>query len=151
MARMKIELPADFKFTTIIPIRITDVNYGGHVGNDSVLSLIHEARVQFLASLGYEELNMEGIGLIMSDVNIEFKGELFYGESIVAQVAATNLSKISFDVFYKFVKKGAEHPASDAGKEKIVVVARTGMVCYNYEKKKIAAIPETARKKLSGE
>ena len=149
MARIKIELPADFPFTTIIPIRITDVNYGVHVGNDSILSLIHEARVQYLASLGYEELNMEGVGLIMSDVNIEFRGELFYGESIVAQVAASNVSKISFDVFYKFVKKGVEDLRSKGGKEKIVVVARTAMVCYNYEKKKIVAIPETARKKLS--
>ena len=141
MARIKIELPADFPFTTIIPIRITDVNYGGHVGNDSILSLIHEARVQYLASLGYEEMNMEGIGLIMSDVNIEFKGELFYGESIVAHVAAKDLSRISFDVYYKFVKQN---------QEQVVVVAKTGMVCYDYDKKKIVSLPAAAKQKLSG-
>src|ERR1044072_3134465 len=148
MARIKIELPANFPFTTTIPIRITDVNYGGHVGNDSVLSIIHEARVQFLRSYGYEELNLEGIGLIMSDVTIEFKSELFYGESIVAHVSAGAFSKVSFDIYYKFVKKGVEELGSRGGKEEIVVVAKTNMVSFNYEKRKIVALPEIAIKKF---
>ena len=60
MARIKIDLPDNFSFTTSIPIRITDVNYGGHVGNDTILSLIHEARMQFLKQLGYSELEFAG-------------------------------------------------------------------------------------------
>ena len=146
MARIKIELPANFPFTTIIPIRITDVNYGGHVGNDSILSLIHEARVQYLASLGYEELNMEGVGLIMSDACIEFKNELFYGESITASVAAEEITKISFELYYKFVK--TEGGSGEGGE--IVALAKTAMVCFDYDKKKIVSLPEGARKKLSG-
>jgi acyl-CoA thioesterase FadM len=66
MARIKIELPEQLRFSTKIPIRITDLNYGGHVGNDTVLTLIHEARVQFLKSHRYEELNVESVSLIMS-------------------------------------------------------------------------------------
>ena len=77
MARLKIKLPTVFLFHADIPIRITDVNYGGHVGNDTLLSIIHEARVQFLKHHGYKEMNLEGLGLIMSDVMIEFKKELF--------------------------------------------------------------------------
>jgi len=150
MARTKIELPQNFSFNTIIPIRITDVNYGGHVGNDSVLSLIHEARVQYLRSFGYAELNLEGVGLIMSDVMIEFKGELFYGESIVAYVVAAEFSKVSFEIYYKFVKKkGVEELRSERGKEEMVVVAKTTMVCFNYEKRKIVSVPENVIRKLS--
>ncbi len=67
MARVKIDVPDEFSYTTHIPVRITDLNYGGHVGNDTILSLIHEARIQFLGHYGYGELNMEGVGLIMSD------------------------------------------------------------------------------------
>ena len=48
MARVKLEVPSTFSFQTTIPIRITDVNYGGHVGNDSILSILHEIRIQFL-------------------------------------------------------------------------------------------------------
>ena len=70
MARIKIDLPQNFSFRTEIPVRITDINYGGHAGNDTILSLIHEARMQFLANSGYSELNFEGTSLIMADVGI---------------------------------------------------------------------------------
>ena len=60
MARINIDLPGDFKFSTTIPVRITDLNYGGHVGNDAILSIIHEARMQFLHHFGYSEINFGG-------------------------------------------------------------------------------------------
>ena len=143
MARVKIDLPKGFHFFTSIPVRITDLNYGGHVGNDSILSLIHEARAQFIKHFGYSEMEFAGTGTIMSDVAIEFKNELFYGDVIIASVAAGEISKVSFEIYYKFEKE-------IAGKKVIVAIAKTGMVCYDYEKKKIAAIPEEAKKKLKG-
>lgn len=138
MARIKIELPDHFQFSTKIPIRITDLNYGGHVGNDTILTLIHEARVQFLKNYGYQELNFEDVSLIMSDAAIEFKAELFYGDVITAFVTANNFSRVGFDVFYKLVKD-----------ETIVALAKTGMICYNYDAKKVIAVPEKAKEKLS--
>src|SRR5207248_10309352 len=100
MARIKVELPEHFSFSATIPVRITDLNYGNHVGNDTILSMIHEARVQFLKQFGYEELNMAGAGLIMSDVAIEFKSELFYGDTVTVSVATGDFSKVSFDMYY---------------------------------------------------
>jgi acyl-CoA thioester hydrolase len=141
MARIKIELPAQFHFSTTIPIRITDLNYGGHVGNDTILSLIHEARVQFLLHHGYEELNLAGVGVIMSDVGIEFKQELFHGDIVTAYVAAGDFSKITFDLFYKLEK-------NVAGKPVTVATAKTGMVCYDYDKKKVVAVPVGVRETL---
>ena len=143
MARIKIDLPTEFHFSTSIPVRITDLNYGGHVGNDTVLSLIHEARVQYLKSYGYEELNIEGIGLIMSDVAIEFKLELFYGDIINVSVTAGNFTSVAFDLFYK-LEKSAE------SRLVVVAIGKTGMVCYDYEKEKIVAFPSEAKSKLMG-
>ena len=143
MARIKIELPEKFSFETIIPIRITDLNYGNHVGNDTILSMIHEARVQFLKQLGYGELNLAGVGLIMSDVGIEFKSELFYGDEVIVSIAAGDLSKISFDLYYKLEKRSGETT-------QLVAVAKTGMVCYDYGKKKVTAIPMEVVDKLKG-
>src|SRR6478735_2752254 len=103
MARIKINLPDTFTFSPQIPVRITDLNYGGHVGNDTVLSLIHEARMQFLENYGYTEMDFEGASLIMSDVGIEFKTELFYGDTVTAFITAVNFSRASFDVYYKLM------------------------------------------------
>lgn len=145
MARIKIELPDKFSFITSLPIRITDINYGGHVGNDAILSLIHEARMQFLEQFGYTELKFADAGLIMADVAIEFRNELFYGDVIFVSIASSALSKVNFDIYYK-LEKGV----TTVGGEKriLVATAKTGMVCYDYPNKKIAAIPEEARRKM---
>ena len=121
-------MPAAFNFTAIIAIRITDVNYGGHVGNDAVLSLIHEARMQFLKQFGFTEMNCGGAGLIMSDAAIEFKKEFFYGDILQVHAAARNFSKVSFDFYYKLEKE-------TEGKSTVLALAKTGMVCYDYDLK----------------
>ena len=143
MARIKIELPEHFSFTTEIPVRITDLNYGAHVGNDTILSLIHEARMQWLTKLGYtSELNIEGIGLIMADAGIEFKSELFYGEKIFASVAVAGLTKIGFDVYYKLEK-------GDSVDRSLIALAKTGMLCFDYKKRKLVSVPDLFRGKLN--
>jgi acyl-CoA thioesterase FadM len=124
MARIKIELPEKFYYETIIPIRITDLNYGNHVGNDTILSILHEARVQYL-----------------SDVAVEFKNEIFYGEKIIASVTVSEISKFSFNVYYKLEKENND-------KRILVALAKTGMVCYDYGAKKVAAVPKEVKDKL---
>jgi acyl-CoA thioesterase FadM len=104
---------------------------GGHVGNDAILSIIHEARMQFFKHFGYTEMQFAGAGIILADAGIEFKTELFYGETLIAYVAAGEFSKVSFDVFYKLEKESQD-------KKVIVALAKTGVVCYDYENKKIA-------------
>ena len=142
MARIKIAIPDNFSFITYIPIRITDLNYGGHVGNDMFLSIIHEARVQFLNHHGYKEFDLDGVGLIMSDVSIEFKNEIFYGDKIKAFVTTGEFSKVGFDIFYKLEKEVSE-------KNILVAIAKTGMVCYDYKLKKIATVPVGVFEKLN--
>lgn len=141
MARTRIDIPATFTFTCNIPIRITDVNYGGHVGNDSVLTIIHEARMQFLAKFGYTEMDIDGCGLIMADVAIEFKHELFYGDELTASVSAGNFSRIGLDMYYKLEKKSGD-------KIILAAVVKTGMICYDYKKKKIVSMPAAVKEKL---
>lgn len=138
MPRIKIDLPEAFQFSTHIPIRITDLNYGNHVGNDAILSIIHEARMQYLAQAGFTELQFAGVGMIMSDVGIEFKSELFYGDTVIASVAAGEISKIAFELYYKLEKESA-------GNRSLVAAAKTGMVCYDYDNKKVVAIPAAAK------
>jgi acyl-CoA thioester hydrolase len=140
MRRMKLLIPDTFAYSTRVPVRITDINYGGHLGNDSVLTIIHEARMRFLTSLGLSELDMKGVGLIMSDVAIEYRNEAFFGDVLTIHVTATDFTKISFDLFYKLIKD-----------ENIEIArARTGMVCFDYSAKKVAALPGEAKMLLEG-
>lgn len=122
-------MPDKFLFTTIIPVRITDMNYGNHLGNDALLTIIHEARVQFLSHFGYSEMNIEGTGIIMADVAIQYKSEAFYGDQLFIEIAVAEFTQVSFDIFYKITVKG-----------KLIVLAKTGMVCYDYSNKKIVPV-----------
>ena len=142
MERIKINLPKQFQFSTSIKIRITDLNYGGHVGNDSFLSLIHEARQQYLNYYGYSELKFENASLIMADAALEFKKELNYGDEIKISVVASGFDKYGFDIFYLLEIIDGEQFIL-AGK------AKTGMLCYDYQNKKIMAVPEEAKNKLA--
>ena len=141
MARVKIELPATFRFQTTIPIRITDLNYGGHVGNDRILSLIHEARVDYLQSLGFSELNMGGVSLIMADVAIEYKNELFHGDRLTIEVSAGDFTSSGFDLFYRLQK-------NDLNGGILIAKAKTGMVCFDYTSRKVMRIPEAVKQTL---
>lgn len=142
MARIKIDLPDKFSFTATIPIRITDINFGGHVGNDTILSIVHESRAQFFTHCGYHELDFAGVGTIMSDVAIEYKSQIYYGDEIIASVATGEITKVAFDLFYKLEKRTSN------GDLIPVAFAKTWMVCYDYGQKKVVAIPEEAIKKI---
>ena len=129
MARVKIEIPEQIIGIFIIPIRIADINYGNHVGNDAFVSIIHEARMQWLQQYGYTELKIEGIGLIMSDLAIEFKNESFYGDIVELKLGAGEISRVGFELYYQlFAKRNNETI--------LLSNAKTGMVCYNYDAKK---------------
>ena len=132
MARVKIILPDKFNYSTLIDVRITDINYGGHLGNDSVLGIIHEARVRWLAENGFTEGNIDGIGIIMIDAVINFSVEGFYGDKLRIDVAVDEITKAGSDIYYRFV---------NVANDRIIVKAKTNIVFYNYESKRMARTP----------
>ena len=105
MARVKLNIPENIISVIIIPVRINDINYGNHVGNDAFVSIIHEARVQYLNQHNFTELNIDGIGLIMGDLEIEFKKESLYPDIIEVQLSVGELSGVSFELYYQLFTK----------------------------------------------
>lgn len=130
MSSIKSLLPTDFKYSFEIPVRITDINYGGHVGNDRMLTLAHEARIQFLAKHGYTEMNLEGVSLILTKASLELRRELFFGDPLFIAVTAGNFTAKGFDLFYKMEKINKE------GNKELTAAIITSMVCYDYTNKK---------------
>ena len=135
MSRVKLQVPENKIITITIPVRITDINYGNHLGNDAFVSIIHEARMQWLHQYGYTELNIEGTGLILADLVVEFKNESFYGDSVEVTIAAGEISKVSFELYYQLETRRNNEPV-------LLALAKTGMVCYDYAAKKIAPVTE---------
>lgn len=143
MARIKIKLPPAKIASFIIPVRITDINYGNHVGNHAIVEIIHEARARFLQQHNFTELDAGGTALIMNELLVEFKNESFYNDLLQVKIYCGEISKKSFELFYQI-------SVERNGKEIIIASAKTGMVCYDYQMKKVNALPDKLKLVLLG-
>ena len=138
MARVKLALPEKFSFKTEIALRISDINYGGHLGNDSVLSLAHEARLRCMNDAGFSgELDCGGAGTIMTDSVIVYKKQGYYGDIVEVQVAVCDFSNLGCDFMYLITNK-------KTGEE--LARVKTGIVFYDYKIGKVVTVPDVFRK-----
>lgn len=133
MARVKLDLPDSFTFTTELDVRVSDINYGNHVGNDRMVSLLHEARLRFLRKHDFGEFNIAGLGIMVTDVVVSFLAESFVGEVLTIHVGLTDFNKYGCDVIYRI---------ENHEQDKVVAQAKTGIVFFDYDERKIARIPK---------
>lgn len=137
MARIKIDLPSNFSFTTNISISIADINYGNHLSNDKVLAFAHEARLRFFNSLGCSELDLgDGTSVIMGDAGIEYLSEGFYGDDIQINVGIGDMGSKSFDLVFLMENLTTGKPLAKV---------KTGIVCFDYKTRTTADVPASFR------
>lgn len=104
MSRVVIDLPNEFPFFTELDIRIQHINRGNHLGNDSLVTFLNEARVRFLP----EDINTtrdSHIWMINGDLAVIYKSEAFYGEVLVISVAPAEFHKYGFDLLFRVTEK----------------------------------------------
>ncbi len=142
MARLKIDLPQKLLGSFSIPVRITDINYGNHVGNNAIVEIIHEARVQFLQKHNFTEVNLAGTSLIMNELLVEYKNESFYNDQLEVALYCGEISRVAFDFYYKISTKRE-------GRTIVIALAKTGMVCFDYKLRKVVSVPEVLKVILS--
>ncbi|MGM0656413.1 MAG: acyl-CoA thioesterase [Thermodesulfobacteriota bacterium] len=133
MARIQIKMVDGFVFETELTIRTTDLNFANHVGNDTFVSLMQEARTRFFMDLGYSDLDVEGKGTIISDLAVIYKSQSYYGERLKFELGVGDFNKYGCDIFYR---------VTNAENQKLILEAKTGIIFFDYEKNKVTTIPE---------
>jgi len=124
----------EHKNFTKFEIRVGDINYGGHMGNDKALLLFHDARIRFLKTIGCTEKDIgNGTGIIMTEAHVYFLKEIFLHDILSASVSVSDVSTAAFAVNYSFTRE------SD-GKE--VLKGSTKILAYDYQRQKVARIPD---------
>jgi acyl-CoA thioesterase FadM len=136
MARLKLKPLKHYPFSTEIKVRITDINFGGHLGNDQLLSLTNEARSQFLAEHGFTELDCGGVPTMMTDAVIVYQGEAFLGDILKFEVAAGEATRIGFRLFFRITR---------IADSELIGLVETGLTCIDYKGKKILPLPDAVR------
>jgi YbgC/YbaW family acyl-CoA thioester hydrolase len=124
----------NFKFSTDVDVRISDINYGGHLGNDRYLSLFQEARLRYLKQFGFSEISVgNNTSLIMSQAHINFKSEVFWGDQlkIFSRISSIKTTRFIFD--YLIV--------ANQNSEKVIATGYTEMVGFDYQQRKVKRLP----------
>jgi acyl-CoA thioester hydrolase len=133
MARIKLIFPEKICFQTTIPVRITDLNYGKHVGNDAIVAMLHEARVQWLNTGSFSEMDAGGSGLIQADLLVQYLNESFYGDQLYIELSIGETSTSTFEVYYRIRR------ISDNNN---IALAKTTLCCFDYTSRKPRPIPD---------
>lgn len=121
-------------FQTDILIQVSDINYGGHLGNDRFLTIAQEARVRWLRSNGWSELNIgnSSAGLIVTEAHLQFLKEAFLGQILQVIVAVIEYSLCSMIISYQLIDKKT---LDCIGK------ITTKVAFFDYQKRKIVKVP----------
>ncbi|MFG1488024.1 thioesterase family protein [Oceanospirillum sp. HFRX-1_2] len=141
MARIRIEYPeANTLHTQTLDLRITDLNYGNHLAHDTLISLIHEARAKMFIAHGHKEIDIEGVGIVVADLAICYRAEVFYPDTLIIEIATDELSRKGGDLIYRVTK------ASDGG---LVALAKTGIVFFDYQERVAVNVPEAFKQMVA--
>jgi YbgC/YbaW family acyl-CoA thioester hydrolase len=119
-------------------VRVADLNYGGHVANSAVLNIFQDARIALFGSLGpFSELDLGGCGIIMPEVHVYFRAEMFLHNQLQVEVRCADIKRSSFILTYRITRDG-----------ELTAEGESPIVCFDYQLRKPCRIPSAFRQVL---
>ncbi|MBB3191289.1 acyl-CoA thioesterase [Halomonas cerina] len=142
MERVRLVFPeAAIRHRHPLGVRITDMNYGQHLGHDAVVSLMHEARVHALAALGLAEGNLGGYPCVAADLAVQYQAESRWPDALVAETAIPEPGRRAITVFHRLRREADE---------RIVATARLTLMLVDPASGRPVAVPDGVRDTLAG-
>ncbi|GMT50152.1 MAG: hypothetical protein IEMM0008_1691 [bacterium] len=123
-----------YRFSTLLTVRIQDINYGAHLGNDSFIQYFHEARIRYLDRFGFSEMDIgDGLGLILTELYCQFKGEAFYKDTLRVYTRIRDIRKVRFTMDYQMMNE--ENQA-------LIATGYSVQASFDYQTRKPIALPK---------
>jgi acyl-CoA thioesterase FadM len=134
MARLHLDFPEDqFYYSTPMSVRVTDINAANHLGNDSMISMISEARARFLFEFGVAETERDGTGIIVTDLATTYRAEAHARDQLLFEVGVMDFNKYGGDIIFRITRPRDR---------KLIAMAKSGFVFFNYKSSQVVAMPE---------
>ncbi|MBZ5488003.1 acyl-CoA thioesterase [Halomonas aquamarina] len=141
MERVKLDFPAEaIIHRHPLTVRVTDMNYGRHLGHDALVSLLHEARVQAFAALGLAEWDMAGYPSIVADLAVQYQSEARFPDALIIETAVPAPMGKALTVYQRLVQRDGE---------RVVATARVNQLLIDLTTGKPVTVPEPVRQALS--
>lgn len=134
LSHIKLEEQPEYEFSFEVTIQTRDLNYAGHLGNDALVSIIQETRVSLFQDLGCKELDLgDGkTGIIIGDLIINFKAEGFVFDQLIIESHIGEVTEKSIRLFHRIIKKNDNA---------LLALVETGLIAFDYEKRRISKFP----------
>jgi acyl-CoA thioesterase FadM len=134
MARITLQFPeGQFCYSTRLIVRVTDINSAQHLGNDSMISMISEARARFLFDHGISEDRDDHVGIIVTDLATTYRAEAYARDELLFEVGVMDFNRYGGDIIFRITR-----PADDT----LIAMAKSGFVFFDYVGKKVVPMPE---------
>lgn len=141
MERVTLAFPADdVVHRHPLTVRITDMNYGRHLGHDALVSLLHEARSHALAALALKEWDMGGFVSVVADLAVQYQSEARFPDALSVETAIPDASGKALTVYHRVLKAGTQTP---------VATARLNLLLLDPETGRPVTIPSAVRQALA--
>jgi acyl-CoA thioesterase FadM len=146
MARLVLDFPSDiFCFAVQLTVRTTDINAANHLGNDSMISMISEARALFLHEFGVDEAAARAApdgartGIIITDLATTYKAEAHARDQLWFDIGVMDFNKYGGDIAFRI------HRPQDGV---LIAMAKYGFVFFDYTAGKVTPMPDSFRSKF---
>lgn len=139
MAKLRLKEAGSYEYEYKTEVKVRDVNYGGHLSNDAVVGLMHEARLSMFGSQGCSELDLgDGkTGTILVELGVNYKAQGYMNDKISIFCHIDDVMSTSFKIYYKITKGDV-----------LMCLAETKIAAFNYDANELAPIPEVFLEKF---
>lgn len=121
---------------------MSEINAGNHVGNDTLISLISDARTLFLYHCGMppEDVANNRNGTLITDLATLYKAPAFLNDQLLIEVGLTDLNRYGGDFIYRMT------PQCD---NRVIALSKNGFVFFDFVASKVVKIPAEFRERFS--
>ena len=138
------DVPGDFAHRCAVEVRLADTDAMGHVNNANYLTYVEIARVVYyervtgnalpIGTHGAEE------GMILAEIRMTYRSPAFYGETLTVETRVERIGRTSFGMVHRITA-----PESRYGSARLVAVADSTLVAYDYQEECPIPVPDEWR------
>ncbi|WP_108445037.1 acyl-CoA thioesterase [Halomonas denitrificans] len=142
MERVRLSFPVDeVMHRHPLTVRITDMNYGRHLGHDALISLLHEARVAALADRRLSEGDLGGFPCVAADLAVQYQAETRWPDALMVETAIPAPARKAISVYHRILRE------ADGA---TVATARINLMLVDPATGRPVAVPDVVRDALAG-
>lgn len=127
MERVKLDFPAEAVIHRhLLTVRVTDMNYGRHLGHDAVVSLLHEARIQAFAALDLPEWDMHSHPSVVADLAIQYHSEARWPDALLIETAVPEPQGKALIIYQRIYQADSEQLVATSRVNQLLIDLATG-------------------------